>query len=136
MPEDEKLINTHWLLSVAGQEEEILVYAAYPVYHSAASTKQAASSVDAPALISLRDAAHKVVFQAPAMAVAYMRRADVTGKVDKNASPNQVRDLKETLREASEVHPLHPFTHITASPGVSVAAGGGGQTWTVNVPIA
>jgi hypothetical protein len=97
MPEgDEKFTDTHWYVGVTGREEELLVYAAYSVYDSTSP------------LISLCTADHKAVFQAPVLTVTYMRRADVTRKVDRNAPPNQVRDLEAGVGPLAPIKPV-PF---------------------------
>lgn len=102
MPEEnERPANTHWLVRVAGCDEEIAVYAAYVQTNVAAhgDTIHSVGGSDFQ-VTSLKNADHKIVFQAPAMAVAYVRRADVTGKVDRNAPPAQVRDLQKELAGA------------------------------------
>jgi hypothetical protein len=100
MPENGKnSVNTHWYIGIAGRDEELLVYAAYPDYHRGATSASTATIrwADEPANVSLWTADGKIVFQAQAAAVAYMRQADATRKIDRNATPNQVHDLKEEL---------------------------------------
>ena len=53
MPENEKPVNIHWLVRVAGCDEELLVYAAYVQYHDASvptkTTLRTASDAGRPA---------------------------------------------------------------------------------------
>ena len=103
MTENEKPVNTHWLVGVAGMDEEVLVYAAYVQHQPAISgTVQTFSGGTpvGPVMAVFKNAEHKIVFEAQAVAVTYVRRADVTGKVDRNADPGQLASLKTELREA------------------------------------
>lgn len=124
-PENEKPVNVHWLVRVAGCDEELLVYAAYAVYHPATdpASVHAIGEHREHLLATFKNADHKVVFQTPAAAVAYVRRADVTGKVDKSATPNQFRELKDELSKAAEGLPAQPAVHITMNPTTHGAAG-------------
>ena len=99
--ENEELANAHWLVRVAGCDEEIAVYAAY-VQTNVAVQGDTIHSIGGSdfQVTSLKNTDHKIVFQAPAMAVAYVRRADVTGKVDRNAPPTQISDLQKELAGA------------------------------------
>lgn len=132
MPENEKPVNIHWLVRVAGCDEELLVYAAYVQYHHATTvgaTVHAIGGHSEPLLATFKNADHKVVFESPAAAVVYVRRADVTDKVDRNASPGQLRDMKDGLAEAAgEPAPAQPVVHVGMNTGY---AAGGVQTYTI-----
>lgn len=96
---DEKAVDACWHIGITGREEELLAYGTHPDYHDVTTT-HTIGRTDGPVVISLWNAAGQIVFQAPAAALAYMRRADVTRKVDQNATPNQVRDLRAELAAA------------------------------------
>jgi hypothetical protein len=139
MPENEKPVNIHWLVRVAGCDEELLVYAAYVQYNvagSATATVHAIGGRDEPFLATFKNADHKVVFQAPAAAVAYVRRADVTDKVDRNATPNQLRDMKDGLAAAAagESTPAQTMFYTTNVAAGVPGAAGVPQVFTLNVP--
>jgi hypothetical protein len=111
MPEDgEKFVNTHWHIGIAGREEELLAYAAYPDYHHGATSAggRTIGRGDDPVNVSLWTADGRIVFQAPVAAIAYMRRADATRKVDRNAPPGQVRDMQAELEESGPLAPIKP----------------------------
>ncbi len=135
MPEDnEKLANAHWLVRVAGCDEEVAVYAAYVQTNVAThgDTIHTLSGGSDFQVTSLKNADHKIVFQAPAHAVVYVRRADVTGKVDRNAAPAQIRDLQAKL--AGKPTPAQTMYYTTNVAAGVPGAAGLPQTFTVNVP--
>jgi hypothetical protein len=107
---DEKFVNTHWCIGITGRDEELLVYAAYPDYHHGATFASATTVTWAnePTRVSLWTADGRLAFQAPVASVAYMRRADATGKIDRNATPLQVRDLQAELEEPGLLAPVKP----------------------------
>ena len=121
---DGKLINTYWHIGITGRDEELLAYAAYPDYHrSLATSRHTVTQADDPVMVSLWDAGGQIVFQAPVAAVAYMRRADATRKIDRNATPNQICWLKDELRTVTE--PAECFNCAEAGePGAVYPAGG------------
>jgi hypothetical protein len=124
MPEDgEELVNTHWHIGIAGRDEELLAYAAYLDCHRGmAVSRHIISQAHDPVMVSLWDAGSRIVFQAPIAAIAYMRRADATRKIDRNAPPSQVRDLGDELRRAAE--PVECFNCAEAGePGAGYPAG-------------
>ena len=83
MPENEQLLNTSWLVGVVGHDEELLIHAAYVVYHNA--TSGSAARPGDLIMATLKNEAHKAVFQVPAAMLAYVRRADITARVDRDA---------------------------------------------------
>lgn len=136
MPENEKPVNIHWLVRVAGCDEELLVYAAYVQYHDASvptkTTLRTAS--DDVVLTTFKNADHKVVFQALAAAVVYVRRADVTAKVDRDAPPGQIRDLKDGIVAAAGESTPAQTLNIKIPTSVAAGAAGAPQTFNVAFP--
>ena len=75
MPENEKPVNIHWLVGVPGVAEPLVVWAAYVQTHHAANLTTTGYHQGADLIMTtLKDADHKIVFQAPAMALNYVRR--------------------------------------------------------------
>ena len=81
-----------------------------------------------PVMATFKNADHKIVFQAQAAALVYVRHADVTGKVDLNAAPGQVRDMQAEL--AQQPSPVQVGMNTGYIPG----GAGGTQVFTLNVP--
>ena len=101
VPENEKP-NPHWLVSPRDtRETEFAVWAAYLRTHSAASASDLI-------MTTLKDADQEIVFQAPATALNYVRRAQSVPAGDTifvplrtgEHHPGQVRDLQDALNEA------------------------------------
>jgi hypothetical protein len=107
---DEEFVDAHWCIGIAGRDEELLVYAAYPDYHHGATFAGATTVTWAnePTRVSLWTADGRLAFQAPVASVAYMRRADATGKIGRDATPLQVRDMQAELEEPGLLAPVKP----------------------------
>lgn len=101
MPENDT-VDVRWLVGIAGESAELPVTAAY--------VHQPVSSVDAPSMITLRDANHKIVFQGPIGHVQYVRRRqDPEGPVPavyvecpSGLTPRQVRELQGALNAVKD----------------------------------
>jgi len=63
--------NVRWVIAVAGREEQVVVEAATVENHFAGGTIHSGSV----ALTTLLDAAGQIVFQAPTLSIAYLRRS-------------------------------------------------------------
>lgn len=117
MPENEKLVNTHWLVGIAGAAEPLVVWAAY--IH-----QQTVHDIRSGALpVVLKDADHKIVFQGH---VQYVRRAQPGMALDRETG--RYSPPAEGSATAQTIH----YTAYTPLPGA--AGGGPPQTFTVNLP--
>lgn len=81
MPENEKPVNQQWLVKVAGRDTELPVWGAYVQWHTAGNTTVHTLTHSDLVMVTIKDDNHKVAFQAPAQAVAYILRADAVGRI-------------------------------------------------------
>jgi len=155
MTEKEQPVNQYWLVQVAGYGE-LRIFGAYPQWHPSAGTVHALGDGNLT-LVTIKDADHKIVFQAPAQAVAYVLRegeqvgvpivqlpagihatdgqiADLQAALDAAVHPRKVilqqNHQPTELRKAHEDAAAVRVTMNTAIPG----AAGGSQTLNVAFP--
>jgi len=72
--------NARWVLAIAGRDEQVSVEAATITQHRAAGS-------DEVILTTLHDADGEIVFQAPALSVAYVRRCGPPNHVIPRPAP-------------------------------------------------
>jgi hypothetical protein len=126
MPENsEAPANADWLVGIPGREHELPIRAAYIATNTAD-----AKDLTGSARVTLKDAEHKIVFQAPAGAVLYVRRDHYAAASEPptamiplpegvSVTPGQLRDLQASVNEA-----IARGCKITLlPPGSKVAAG-------------
>ena len=126
MPENEKAVNVHWLVGIAGTAEPQVVYAAYINRPEDWSTAEGVGAITGPVI--LKDANHKVVFRGSERDVQYVRRAQ----------PGMALDRETGLWSppAGEPVPAQPVMQAGMNSGYIPGAAGVPQVFTLNVPVA
>lgn len=125
MPENEKPVNTHWLIGIAGIADPLLVWAAYISHAEDWQKAEGAGAVTGPVI--LKDASHKIVFRGSEREVQYVRRVQ----------PGMARNLETGGYKppADEPEPYSPV-HVTMGPLTTAGAAPVPQTMYLNFPAA
>ena len=124
MPENEKPVNTHWLVGIAGVADPLVVWAAY-IYQPSAPTVHTIPAQGAAAPVVLKDADHKVVFQGASGHVQYVRRVQ----------PGMARNAETGGYKPPADEPAPPV-HVTMGPLTTSGAAPLPQTMYLNFPAA